>query len=177
MKGPPTLQPMDPVVGRIEIQDQFAGGTRKTLHKAIDEHPRHRPSRLPIRPLLQTTKRGTTGQLVASFDRALPHRITTQTVMVVKVLVSHRQPVNPLPQQINLGVRDLVPIPGILDHRVQPFQQTDPPIRFAQHHHSAVAGNVPSAKSPFDFAPIKAWKADLLCVTFWHWRSSFGLMS
>ncbi len=110
---------MDPIISGVKVQDQLLGNALKAGHELLDEHPRHRPCRVPIRPVFKSTQRWTAGQRITALDHGLPHQIAPQRVVIVEVFVTQGQPVNALAQEVDLAMSDLTGIPRILDHRVQ----------------------------------------------------------
>jgi hypothetical protein len=88
--------------------------------------------------------------------------------VIIEVLIAERDPVNALPQEIDLRVRDQIGMARIGDPRIERADQTEPAIGRTQHHHPAVTGDIAPGKTGLDFAPIKAWKSEKFSVTIWH---------
>jgi hypothetical protein len=91
-----------------------------------------------------------------------------QNVVVVEVLVTQRQPVDALAQQIGHRVGDEARIAPILENPGQRRGQPHSAIRLPQEHYPTIAGNIAAGKTRLNFSAIKAWKTKVCLCTLWH---------
>jgi hypothetical protein len=97
---------MHPVIGRVEIQNQFAGSRRKRRDEFFHQHLVQREGRPPVHPVFQPAQRRAGGQFLVALQRRLPGQVQPQRPVIVEVLVTEGQTVNALAQQIDLPVRN-----------------------------------------------------------------------
>jgi hypothetical protein len=168
MVMPPLLVAMDAIISRIEIEDQLRWRLGKGGDEVVQQHAVKSERRLPVGPLLEPAERRVAGQGRVALQRGLPHQIMPQRPVVVEILIPLRDPVDTLPQQVDLPVRDVEGIARVGQRGVQSLEQTEPAVRLAQQEDSAIAGDVAALKVGLDFAAIEAWKSEFFLRTVWH---------
>ena len=88
--------------------------------------------------------------------------------MIIEILVTGSQPIDALPQQIDLAMGDQLWIARIRQRRIEGGDQAQPTIRLAQQQDAAIAGDIAPVEIGLDFPAIKAWKGELRCGTVWQ---------
>ncbi len=156
---------MHAIIGRIKVEDQLGRRLRKRRDKRLPQHPVHGHRTGPRGAGLEPAERRTGAQRRVPLQRALPHDIPPQRIMIVEILVAQRQSIDALPHQRHLLVHDEARMPRIRHRRRKRRRQPQPPIRFPQQHHPTVAGDLAALKTGLDFPPIKAWKSKEFIVT------------
>jgi len=83
VEEPALLITMDPVIGRVEVQDQFLRpAPAEGSNELLDQHPVDGRCRGPVGLPLQPAKRGAAGQRLAALHRRLPRQVMPQGIMV-----------------------------------------------------------------------------------------------
>ena len=91
------LVPMHRIVGGVEIQDQ---GRRRGVvrgDKLRQQFFMHPPHQRAVRPLFKPAQSRTAAQRLLFIDRGLKGDIVAQRVVIVQVLITAGQAINPLP--------------------------------------------------------------------------------
>jgi hypothetical protein len=100
------------------------------------------------------------------------HRIATQLVVIVEVLVAQRNPEHPLTHQGRNAMFDQFRPAIISEARGQPINQSDRPIRHPQQQRSGVRGDRSSVKTTHNFAASDESKVKPFCATLCRHRGS-----
>jgi hypothetical protein len=155
-------------IGRIKVQHQFLGRLLEGGDELLYEHPMDGHRRGAVCLALQPAKGGAAGQRFAALHSRLPGQIVPQGVVVIEILVTQRQPVDALPQQIGHRVGDETRIAPVLENPGQRRGKPHSAIRLPQEHHPAITGDIAAGKTRLNFAAIKAWKTKVCLCTLWH---------
>jgi len=184
---PALLRAVQQVAHRIQIDHHFA----RVPGQAARPHPQETlldlvrivrqpmTARLLVVGQLQSVERGRGGQRHAAMLRQktiLPERIAfvagggqqrvqAETVVIVEVFITQRQPIEPLGQQLLERVIDKTLIAGIDKASRQRAGQTQAVINLAQEQDAAVAGERAAGKIGHDLTRTQVLKEHGLVTT------------
>ncbi len=137
---------MHRIVGGVEVQHQTAGRAREGCDEPLHQRP-------------------------VGVHRRLQRRVRPQLVMVVRVFVSQRQRVHPLPDHR----RKRMPATGLaarIGQRLRgPVGQSQHPVGLPQQHRATVGSDRAPGKRGLHEAALAVWKSDGMRITICHGRS------
>ena len=94
--------------------------------------------------------------------------------MIVEVLATQRQTVEPLGQQLGHGVIDIAGVARVVKAAGQRAGQAQAVIDLAEQEHAAVAGEIPGGELGDDLAGTEVLKEQRLVVTVCRARGGEG---
>ena len=111
-----------------------------------------------VRPVFQPRQSGAAGRGPVAFHRGLPCQIVPQAVMIVQVLVTQGQAIDPLANHGKLAVIATGLTAGILQTFGGRGRQTQKPIRLPQQQDPRIARHVAAPERGFYPPPFTPWK-------------------
>jgi hypothetical protein len=164
----PLLVAVDPIIGRVEIEEQLRGRPGKGGDEVVQQHPVKGERRPAVGPLREPAERRIAGQWGVALQRGLPEEIVPQRLVVIEILVPLRDPVDALAQQVDLPVGDVKRVARSGQRGIQSLEQTESAVGLAQEEEPAVARHVAALEVGLDFTTIEAWKTEIFLGTIWH---------
>jgi len=103
---------------------------------------------------------------VSTRDRGLQRQIIAQLVVVVEVLITQRQRIDTLPQQLQQGMF-AAGLSATIPHDLgRCLGQPQLPIDLCKQRYTAVAGDVAATEIGFDSTALGGWKFEASLVAF-----------
>jgi hypothetical protein len=187
VKEPPFLVSVQRIVGGIDIKDDFVRRRFIRLQEKRDEQAldgsRIMGDLVIARRRFAAQLKTVEGRLPRHWCAIRParfelagqhrhHRIATQLVVIVEVLVAQCNPEHPLTHQGRDPMFDQFRLAIIGEARGQSINQSDCPIRRPQQQGSGVRGDRSSVKTTHNFAASDESKVKPFCATLCRHRGS-----
>ena len=166
------LVAVNPVVGGVEVEDQFLRRLFVRGDEDFDENFGDVGQRPPGDAVLQPAQRRRRSQRLIRIDAAfgdqLHQRIVAQGLMVVAILVAQRDGEDPLAEHRALLMCDQQLIPRIRNDGVELVDQAELAIHFAKQQSAGIRGDRSPVKISHDLTTRQTGKNDGLGVTLCH---------
>lgn len=158
VEKPALLVAVHRVVGGVEVEDQLLGRCSMGRDKPLQKNLVYRPRPIPRRRVLEPAQRRRTGQGPVPPSRRLKRNVMAQGPMVVDILETQRQTVNPLAQQGGKVMDHLAPLAPVAKPPRHRLGQAKDTIRLAQQQNPAATGNLATRKRSLNPPPTTGWK-------------------
>ena len=183
----PLLMPVQRIIGGVEIEDDLFRRHDMRVEKDIDQQPLDRRRIVAefviargFRPAqLQSVERRFAGhrRAIPATGRKLAgqhrhHRVVAQFVVVDQILVTQRNPKDPLPNQSRNRVLDQLRRAAVLEAAGKPRDHTDRPVGRAKQHRAGVRGHRAAVEPSDNRTPLDRCKAKQIRATLCRHRAS-----
>ncbi len=168
LKETALLVAVNRIVGGVEVEDQLVGRVFARGDEGLHQNLVRGPSHLAVGRVLEPAQRRRTGWRLIPIGRRLQCLVVAQGVVVVQILVTQGQAVDPLPQHISQTVLNLARLPVVGQPPGKRCRQSQQVIRPAQQQNAAVARHMTSIEAGGYPAFTTGWKFQMIGGTICH---------
>ena len=158
VEQPQLLAAMQRVERVVDVERDSLGNFSEGLAIKIDHRPAHAQQGANVRQILEPRDRRLRAQFPIGrrqIERHLEHRIASQTIGVVAVLVAGADHQEPKTNDIGQAVRDLIGIAGVYDAGGEPVGEAKPLLHLAQRQNAAIRRKQTAIKFDHDRLPAR----------------------
>ncbi len=158
VEQPQLLAAMHRIERVVDVERDSSGNFLEGLAIKIDHRPAHAQQGANVRQILEPRDRRLRAQFPIGrrqIERHLEHRIASQTIGVVAVLVAGADHQEPKTNDIGQAVRDLIGIAGVHDTRGEPVGEAKALFDFAQRQNAAIRRKQTAIKFDNDGLPAR----------------------
>jgi hypothetical protein len=158
VEQPQLLAAMHRVERVVDVERDSLGNFSEGLAIKIDHRPAHAQQGANVRQILEPRDRRLRAQFPIGrrqIERHLEHRIASQTIGVVAVLVAGADHQEPKTNDIGQAVRDLIGIAGVYDAGGEPVGEAKPLLHLAQRQNAAIRRKQTAIKFDHDRLPAR----------------------
>jgi len=163
-----------PLVGlQVQLHEQVLHGSRVVADLVIPGRGSGRGVFQPVQGALAGQRRAVVPLRLQPLRQQRQNRIVAQLVMVVDILVTQRNPGDPLAHHHRQTVNHQLRPPLIVEASRDPGKQPDRPIRMSEQQGPAIRTHRPAIERRHHTAPIEPFKIILIGDTLCSHRLSF----